>query len=67
MKQVIRCKYCNQLLMEIDKTDILKTNIIIEVDLIKKCDRCTKNRGEPVLRRFCITEFLKSTEEIIKV
>jgi len=67
MKQVIRCKYCKQVLLEIDKTDFLKTNITLNVDLIKKCDRCTKNRGEPVYRRFCITDLLKSTEEIIKI
>ena len=67
MKQVIRCKYCNQVLLELDKKGFVSAKINLKVDLIKKCDRCTKNRGEPVYRRFCINEFLKSTENIVKV
>ncbi len=66
MKQTIKCKYCGLTLMEIDKKDFEKAQFPFNVDLIKKCPRCSKNQGQNIERRFSITDILKSTDIIIR-
>jgi len=67
MKQIIKCKYCRQTLMEVEKKDYENTNFYIGLDIIKKCEGCTKKRKEYVERQFSITDILKSTQNTIIV
>jgi len=69
MKQVIKCGYCMTTLMEVEKKDYenARLQFILNVDIIKKCEGCTKKRKQYTERQFSITDILKSTENTIVV